>query len=146
MYKVQVSNIKGVFSLPTLTKVDKGTLLTIPNLRYEDITSNYQHLKGVEIEDTNIKPELPAIWVFKGPSFELHIKWNSKVPELEADNQLTEDSQTYAKEQLEVKTNEAKLHRLPWDKVEDTVPVTFSSDSQEATKREVPLKKLNFNR
>ena len=31
--------------------------------------------------------------------FELH-KWNSNVPELEADNQLTEDSQTYAKEQL----------------------------------------------
>ena len=99
----------------------------------------------MEIEDTNIKPELPAIWVFKGASFELH-KWSSKVPELEADNQLTEDSQTYAKEQLEVKTNEAKLHRLPWDKVEDTVPVTFSSDSQEATKREVPLKKFSFNR
>ena len=109
--------------MPTLTKVDKGTLLTIPNLRYVDITSKYQHLKGVEIEDTNIKPELPAIWVFKGASFELH-KWNSKVPELEADNQLTEDSQTYAKEQLEVKTNEAKLHRLPWDKVEFSTEVT----------------------
>ena len=33
MYKVQVSNIKGVFSLPTiLSKVEKETLLTIPNL------------------------------------------------------------------------------------------------------------------
>ena len=27
--------------------------------------------------------------------------------------------------------------RLPWDKVEDTLAVTFSSDSHEATKREV---------
>ena len=32
MYKVQVSNIKGVFSLSTiLSKVEKDTLLTIPN-------------------------------------------------------------------------------------------------------------------
>ena len=52
MYKVQVSNIKGVLSLPTLSKVDKGTLLTFPNMRYVDIISKYQHLKGVEIEDT----------------------------------------------------------------------------------------------
>ena len=57
-----------------------------------------------------------AVGVFRGAGFELH-KWNSNVPELEADNQLTEDSQTYAKEQLIVKTNEAKLRRLPRDKV-----------------------------
>ena len=64
-------------------------------------------------------------------------EWNYNVPELEADNQLTDDSQTYAKEQLELKTKEAKLQRLPWDKVEDTLPVTFFSDSHKATKREV---------
>ena len=60
MYKVQVSNIKGVFSLSTtLSKVDKGTLLTIPNPRYVDTIAKYQHLKGVEIDDTDIDPELP---------------------------------------------------------------------------------------
>ena len=47
-----------------------------------------------------------AIEVFKGADFELH-KWNSNVPELEA------DSQTYDKTQLGVKTNEAKLPPLP---------------------------------
>ena len=32
MYKVQVSNIKGVLSLPTIpSKVEKKALLTIPN-------------------------------------------------------------------------------------------------------------------
>ena len=36
-----------------------------------------------------------------------------------------------------VKTNEAKLLGLPWDKVEDTLVVTFSADSYEATKRDV---------
>ena len=51
--------------------------------------------------------------LYKGASFELH-KWNSNVPELEADNQLTEDSQTYPnKDQFEVKTNEANLHQAP---------------------------------
>ena len=64
-------------------------------------------------------------------------KWNSNVPDLEADNQLTEDSQTYAKDQLGVKTNKAKLLGLPWDSVEDTLAVTFSGDSNEATQREV---------
>ena len=68
--------------------------------------------------------------------FELH-KLNFNVPELELDDQLTVDSQTYAKEQLEVKTNETKLLGLPWDKVEDTLAVTFSGDSHEATKRDV---------
>lgn len=32
MYKVRICNIKGDFSLPaTLSKVDKGVLLTVPN-------------------------------------------------------------------------------------------------------------------
>ena len=44
----------------TLSKVEKGTLLTIPHPRYADIISKYQHLKGVEIDDTDIKPELPS--------------------------------------------------------------------------------------
>ena len=77
MYKVQVSNIKGVFSLPTtLSKVDKGTLLTIPNPRYVDTIAKYQHLKGVEIDDTDIKPELP-IHVILGASEYAKIKTNS---------------------------------------------------------------------
>ncbi|CAH3144100.1 unnamed protein product, partial [Porites lobata] len=39
------------------------------------------------------------------------------VPELEADKQLTDDGQAYAKEQLRVKPNGAKLLWLSWDKV-----------------------------
>ena len=80
--------------------------------------------------------ERAAIRVFKGVGFDLRT-WNSNVPELEADKQLTDDSQTYAKEQLEVKPNEAKLLGLPWEKVEDTLAVTFLGDWNEATKREV---------
>ena len=42
----------------TLSKVDKGTLLTIPNPRYVVITSKYQHLKGVAIDDTSFSKSL----------------------------------------------------------------------------------------
>ena len=42
MYEVQISNIKGDFSLPTtLSIVDKGTLLTVPNPIYADIVSKH---------------------------------------------------------------------------------------------------------
>ena len=71
----------------------------------------------------------------------LYAKYATKEPfnttELETDSQFTEDSQTYAKEQLGEKTDEAKILGLPWDKVEDTLAVTFSGDSHEATKRDV---------
>ena len=40
MYKVRICNIKGDFSLPaTLSKVDKGVLLTVPNPRYTEVIS-----------------------------------------------------------------------------------------------------------
>ena len=79
MYKVQVSNVKAVFLLPTtLSKVDKGTLLTIPYPRYVDIISKYQQLKGVEIDDTDIKPT----HVILGAREYVKIKTNS-APSLE---------------------------------------------------------------
>ena len=55
----------------------------------EDMVNQVHGLKGTT-----------AIVVFKRAAFELH-RWNSNVPELEADKQLTDDSQTCAKEQLE---------------------------------------------
>ena len=54
----------------------------------EDMVDQVHELKGT------------VIVVFQRAGFKLH-RWNSNVPELEADNQFTEDSQTYAKEQLE---------------------------------------------
>lgn len=64
-------------------------------------------------------------------------KWNSNVPQLESDNHLTEGSQTNAKEQLGVKTSKKNLLRLPFDKVDETLAVTFSADSEKATQVEV---------
>ena len=50
---------------------------------------------------------------------------------------MTKDSQTYAKKKLGVKTNEAKLLKLPRDSVEGTMAMTCCGDSHQATKREV---------
>ena len=60
MYKVVISDIKGNFSLPTtLSKVDKGVLLTVPNPRYAEIISKHQHLKDVTMDVMDTKQELP---------------------------------------------------------------------------------------
>ena len=59
MSKVQISNIKGSFSLPTtLSKVDKGVLLTVPNPRYTEMISRHKYLKGVTMDDQDTKQEL----------------------------------------------------------------------------------------
>ena len=61
MYKEQISNIKGNFSLPnTLNKVDKGVLLTVPNPRYTEMISRRQYLKGVMMDNEDTKQELPV--------------------------------------------------------------------------------------
>ena len=68
MYKAQISNIKGDFSLPaTLSKVDKGVLLTVPNPRYTEVISQHQPLRGVITDDGDTKQELP-IHVILGAS------------------------------------------------------------------------------
>ena len=59
--KVKISNIKENFSLSTtLSKVDKGVLLTVPNPRYTEMISCHQYLKGVIMDDQDTKQELPV--------------------------------------------------------------------------------------
>lgn len=77
MYKVEISNIKGDFSLPTtLSKVDKGVLLTVPNPQYTEVISQHQHLNGVIMDDEDTKQELP-IHVILGASEYAKLKTSS---------------------------------------------------------------------
>jgi len=79
MYKVRISNIKEDFSLPaTLSKVDKGILLTVHNPRYTEVISQRQHLRGVAMDDEDTKQELP-IHVIMGASEYAKLK-TSTVP------------------------------------------------------------------
>ena len=58
------------------------------------------------------------------------------VPELEADKQLTDDGQTYAKEQLRVKPNGAKLLWLSWDKVFSSVYFTTENEKKKKKRKD----------
>ena len=43
-----------------VTKVDRGTLLSLGNRRYKDLLERYDHLKGVTKDDVDDKEELPV--------------------------------------------------------------------------------------
>ena len=93
-------------------------------------------ISGTDTLDQGCNLKEVSVTVLGEAGFELH-KWHSNVPELEAEAVLKDEGQTYAKEQLGVKPNEAKLLGLPWNKEEDTLAVTFTRDSAETSKREV---------
>ena len=77
MYNVQISDVKGNFKLSTtLSKVDKGVLLTIPNPQSAEIIKQHQHLEGVKMDDEDTKLELP-IHVILGASEYAKLKTNT---------------------------------------------------------------------
>ena len=43
-----------------VTKVDKRELLSLPNPKYKETISKLEHLKGIVMEDTDKKEELPV--------------------------------------------------------------------------------------
>ena len=81
-----------------------------------------------------------AMAIFSDAGFELH-KWHSNVPELEENPRdcVNDSEDTYAKQQLNanVSGEGSKLPGLKWDKVADTLPITFPQERAEPTKREI---------
>ena len=43
-----------------MTKVDRGTLLSLENPRYKELVERYNHLKKVTMDDVDEKEELPV--------------------------------------------------------------------------------------
>ena len=61
VYSFEVSNTQGTFNLKVdVTKVEKKELLSLPNPKYKEIINKFEHLRGVVIEDTDEKEELPV--------------------------------------------------------------------------------------
>jgi hypothetical protein len=81
-----------------------------------------------------------AIEIFDRAEFKLH-KWHSNIEELETsdpDSSGTDTDQSYAKQQLGVKSEETKLLGLPRNKTKDKIGVAFPCTGKEvATKRTV---------
>ena len=56
-----IENLSGNFRLRTeITKVNRGVPLTLTNPWYKDILAEYNHLREVEIDDVDLKKELPV--------------------------------------------------------------------------------------
>ena len=61
IYNVVISSLTGEFQLRTeVTKVDRGTLLSLENPRYKELVERYNHLKKVTMDDVDEKEELPV--------------------------------------------------------------------------------------
>ena len=78
IYSVEVKNLRGNFKLGvSVSKVERELLLSLTNLEYTKILRRYQHLNGVEMDDTDDKAELP-IHLIIGASEYAKIKTETK--------------------------------------------------------------------
>ena len=60
IFQVQVSSLDGKFKITTeINKVEKSTLLLLPNPKYEELLKRYNHLKNIKLEDKDTKELLP---------------------------------------------------------------------------------------
>ena len=75
----QTITMKGIseqFSmLIEVTKVEKGELVLLDNLNYQDLIHSYRHLEGVTMNDTDTKAQLP-VHLILGASEYAKIKTN----------------------------------------------------------------------
>ena len=77
-YDVKISGIRGTFEMATtVSKVDKGVLLSVPNPGYAEKLNKYPHLEGVVMDDVDTKSELP-IHLILGASEYSRIKTDTK--------------------------------------------------------------------
>ena len=92
---------------------------------------------GETVEQAKERKEAATV-ILEDATFKLH-KWASNVRALEDNSdepEVTED-QTAAKQQLGVNPQESQILGLPWDKVNDTLSVSFpKGESKPPTKRE----------
>ena len=66
-----------------------------------------------------------ATEIFQDVTFELH-KWQSNAEELDNPSSLTQEEETYAKQQLGVPARKnGKLLGLDWNKEDDTISISF---------------------
>ena len=61
VYGVTINSLDGNFRLETeVTKVDRGSLLSLENPKYAEVIQKYPHLTGIQMTDRDDKPELPV--------------------------------------------------------------------------------------
>ena len=60
LHKLKISSLDESFHLETeVTKVNRSKLLSLGNPKYEENIARFSHLRGIRMDDTDQKPELP---------------------------------------------------------------------------------------
>ena len=78
VYGVTISSLNGKFRLKTeVTKVDRGTLLSLDSPKYGEVLQKYTHLERVHMDDDDTKAELP-VHIILGVSDYAKIKTENK--------------------------------------------------------------------
>ena len=74
IFNVQASDTEEKYAIPlSVTRIDRAELLSVENPNYAVMISKYPHLKGVYMEDTDLKKMLP-VHVILGASDYARIK------------------------------------------------------------------------
>ena len=61
IFEAEISSLDGKFKLKTeISKVEKSTLLTVPNPRYDQLVKRYRHLRDIRLNDRDQKEDLPV--------------------------------------------------------------------------------------
>ena len=61
LYGLDVKSMCGDFTMAvTVSKVDKPERMMLANPRYNELKKRYPHLSGVDLDDTDTKPQLPV--------------------------------------------------------------------------------------
>ena len=61
IYDLKISDASGKFHIETdATCIERHELLALDNPKYNEIIPNYEHLRGVIMQDTDIKERLPV--------------------------------------------------------------------------------------
>ena len=61
IYDVEISDLQEQFSLRAeVSEIEKSTLLTVTNPNFQEMCQNFKHLKGVKMNDTDLKNQLPV--------------------------------------------------------------------------------------
>jgi len=61
VYGVIIDSLNGNYWLETeVTKVDRGSLLSLENPKYAEVIQKYPYLTGIQMTDQDDKPELPV--------------------------------------------------------------------------------------
>ena len=59
-FEIEINVVSGDFQfIAKVSKVDRETLLSLPNPNYGSVLNQHQHLRDIKMNDTDARAELP---------------------------------------------------------------------------------------